>query len=602
MKGRNKRDGALTAMLSIVALIMTALVLIAFYSITKYVSFLLVSLLIIPPTLLNFIFVVISREVHDFNSINEQAIEKDSPVVCDNKKQEFSTKAKNFFESFRKKVLSICNIIILSYRRSKIFFASILFVLIELAVQIVFWMCVFRMTSLYTMNYLFVVILLVLFVLLIVAEKYCKHVSTKVSAIAAVVRNLRSTIVIVRFSLILLISGSVIKLLGLYDLQKWLVYILIAVFGYSSVFIIISFVSAIIKKELLCNPLIIIPVPFASGNSKDLGVLSYLEENTGITMRTLWSIQLVKNILPYTVMASALIFWLCTGIVQVESYQSAAVYRLGILQKEALDPGIHLTLPWPIDKVEIIDTEKVNKITIGYNSVENTDNIWTGTHGVNEYRLLLGSGNELVSINLRVEYDINDVIKYLKCSASPEKILEMKAYEIVTDRTINSNLETMLSVDRHAFAEMFCEELINRIDEYNTGIEVVGVVLESIHPPVDVAPIYQDIISAEITAEKYIFDAEAEAATKIAGAEEQKNSAIAQAKADNYTRVATAKADVAEFVASLNADNTYGDTYRYYKYMNAIRKAYGSSKLVIVGEGVDSSNIYFGNFVSTALN
>ena len=70
MKGRNKRDGALTAMLSIVALIMTALVLIAFYSITKYVSFLLVSLLIIPPTLLNFIFKLFipSIEIHGKSS------------------------------------------------------------------------------------------------------------------------------------------------------------------------------------------------------------------------------------------------------------------------------------------------------------------------------------------------------------------------------------------------------------------------------------------------------------------------------------------------------------------------------------------------------
>lgn len=602
MKGRNKRDGVLPATLSIVALLITALVLIAFYSITKYVSFLLVALLIIPPTLLNLIFLIISREVRNFHSTDEQITENKTSDICDEKKQGFLIKAKSFFEGFRKKVLAICNLIVFSYSRSKTFFTSVLFVLIELVIQIVFWTYIPRKTSLYTINYLFVVILLVFFILLIVAEKYCKYVSTQVSAISAIVRNLRSTIVIVRSALIFLMVGSVIKLLGLYDLQKWLVYILIAIFVYSSVFIIISFVSAVIKKELLSNPLIIIPIPFAGVASKDLGILSYLEENTGITMRTLWSIQLVKNILPYTIMASAIIFWLCTGVVQIESYQSAAVYRLGVLQEEALDPGIHLTLPWPIDKVEIIDTEKINKITIGYNSIENTDNIWTGTHGVNEYRLLLGSGNELVSINLRVEYDIGDIIKYLKCSASPEKILEMKAYEIVTDRTINSNLETMLSVDRNAFAETFCNELKNRIYEYNTGIEIVDVVLESIHPPVDVASIYQNIISAEITAEKYLFDAEAEAAIKIASAEEQKNLAIAQAKADNYTRVAAAKADVAEFVASLNSDNTYGDMYRYYKYMNAIGKAYGSSKLVIVGEGVDSSNIYFGNLVTTPLN
>ncbi len=601
MKDRTKRKGTLTALTAIFILIVIAFLLIAFYSITKYISFLLTALLIIPSVLINFLFLVISSEAPNFKpECSNESVDDDA--THDENKRGFLIATKTFFKIIIKKAVEIYKKIIIFYSRAKVYCISILFAIIELAVQLVFWMYASRITSIYTLNYLFVVILLVSFIVLVAIEKYFVHSLVQNEVIKAIIGNLRSTVVILRLALIFVMIASVIKLLGFYDVQKWLVYILMVIFSYSSVFTIISFISVLIKKEIFTEPIITIPIPFAHGASKDLGILAYLEKNTGITMRTLWSIKLIKTIMPYMVVVSAIVLWLFTGIVQVESYQSAAVYRFGVLQNESLSPGLHMTLPWPIDKVEIMDTETVNKITIGYNSVENTDNIWTGIHGANEYKLLLGSGNELVSINIRLEYNISDIIEYLKCSSSPEKLLEVKAYEIVTDKTINSDLETMLSIDRNAFAETLHKELIKRTDEYNMGIEVVGVVLESIHPPTDVASIYQDIVSAEITAEKYILDAEAEAAVKIAGAEKHKDTAISQAKADNYSRVATAKADVAEFVASLNADNTYGNSYRYYKYMNAIGNAYGSSKLVIVGEGVDSSNIYFGSFRSAVLN
>ena len=50
-------------------------------------------------------------------------------------------------------------------------------------------------------------------------------------------------------------------------------------------------------------------------------------------------------------------------------------------------------------------------------------------------------------------------------------------------------------------------------------------------------------------------------------------------------------------MASVEADNVNSSAYRYYKYLDAITKAYGNAKLVIVGDGVDTSNIFFGNLL-----
>ena len=106
----------------------------------------------------------------------------------------------------------------------------------------------------------------------------------------------------------------------------------------------------------------------------------------------------------------------------------------------------------------------VQKTTIGYKEVESTDNIWTEGHQGEEFKLLLGGGDELVSINLRLEYQISDLKKYLRTATSPESIMQALAYELVTDQTIATDLSSLLSADRDAFSESFKKELSQRME------------------------------------------------------------------------------------------------------------------------------------------
>jgi len=126
------------------------------------------------------------------------------------------------------------------------------------------------------------------------------------------------------------------------------------------------------------------------------------------------------------------------------------------------------------------------------------------------------------------------------------------------------------------------------------------VVLESIHPPVEVADVFQKLISAGIEAEKRLLDAEAQAGETMAWANTYYDTLVGIEQAAHYGKVATARSEVASFMASVNADAAYPDEYRYYKYLEAIKSAYGGAKIVIVGDGVNTSNIYIGNLPSSA--
>lgn len=573
-------EGLIPCVVTSAVLILCSAVLFALWLYLKYIPLLLIALILVLPGIINLLLLI--PDGRKYAKQEKPQKEKREKLGF----RGFVKKIPKYIASFFKAVIRF-----ISHKRTYIML--VLTALVIIGVNLVFWLKVSSGAE-HSLSFFTPVLLACTFVLLIVFEKWTRHAKSgcENTRYAVILENLHSFITLGE---IILVGSAVIATvctLKFFDLQKWLVIALALVFVYENLFIVISFAVRIIRQELYTNPEV--PLPLFGGGG-DLSFVGYLEKNTGITMRSLWSIRLIGKIIPYAVFSAVIVLWLSSGIVQVETYQQGALYRFGKLKEETLKPGIHLTLPWPIDRTEIYNTETVNEITVGYLSTEATDNLWTEGHGESEYKLLLGGGNELVSINLRVEYKIDNLKTYLSCSSSPEKMLESAAYETVTSHTINTDLDTILAQDRTEFSNLFEKELRERTARFNTGLKIVDVVIESIHPPVEVAQIYQKIISAGIEAEKIILDARAQAGVKIAEAQAQHDSDINAANADSFKKKADAQSSVAEFMASVQANKDYGDGYRYYKYLNAVKTAYSDAKIVIVGKGIDSSSIYLGS-------
>ena len=482
------------------------------------------------------------------------------------------------------------------YNHYRTVLACLFLIAILTATSIWFSITSAKPTTSVAFEYWHLVALVAMFIVVIILDKFCKYSVSEDKFVAALLKNARAFFSLSKLFILLLAVAVTLALLNIYDIQKYIVYAFIVLFYYVVVMVVVSLSVRVIKKELSSNPVIVILLPFFSADVKELSIISFLEENTGITLRSLWSIKYVRKVLPFAIIVSVFLFWISTGVVYVESHQQAVTYRFGTLQAETLSPGLHFTLPYPIDKTEIYNTETINKITIGYKSDENIDNVWTKDHGDSEYKLLLGSGTELVSLNLRIEYKISDLQKYLQNVSSPDLIVEAKAYELTTSRTINTDLHTLLSVDREAFANSFYEELASEVAASNTGIEIVSVIMESIHPPVEVAKVYQDFIGVGIDSERIIIEAQGQATTLKFEAESTRNTILSNANAEYFVKVAEARSEVAEFMASVEAYKGDPDSYVYYKYLDAIGSAYKNANLIILGEGVDGSRIYWNNF------
>ena len=579
----------LPPLVSLIVAIACGFGMIYLYKITKYLPLYLLGLTVLLPSAVNLSLFILKIPTKKKERKEEVAISEE--IVEEKKIKKFLRSAlqatkKLFSTTFdnidRKKALQYTSHI----------FAAAAF----LATQYFFIISLKAATSLYTINYAYVVLLIAIFLVFIVLDKWMLHNEDADEYASALGNNIRSILALARLTLILIIPAVFIKLLGFYELQKYLVIAIAIIFYWTSLFTLLSYIARGIRHELETLPDIRIPTPFSGGSGKDMGILSYLEENTGITMRGLWSVKLIGKLVVPSIAAAFLLFWISTGIVEIGAGQHGALYNFGKLQNEPLEPGIHLTLPWPFSKTVIYNTDKVSTITIGYRSDTSGDNVWTQTHGSEEYELLLGGGDELVSINLCVEYKISDLYTYLVNCARPESLLEASAYELVADKTIITDLDTLLSVDRDQFAADFMVDLREKIREHNTGLEIVSVVLESIHPPLGIADIYQRLVSAEIEAQTRVMYAKAYATVRVLEAETNYSTTVSVANAQKLNKIAEAQAEVAEFMASVAADQSNSTAYRYYKYLNAVKNAYGNATLIIVGSDVDDSRIWIGSF------
>ena len=93
---------------------------------------------------------------------------------------------------------------------------------------------------------------------------------------------------------------------------------------------------------------------------------------------------------------------------QLESYEKAVVFTLGKVGEDPVGEGFHGRLPWPIQEVEIVNTEKDRRIQIGFRSDINGGRI----HKPKQASMLTRDAN-IVDLEVEVNYTISDVVNYI---------------------------------------------------------------------------------------------------------------------------------------------------------------------------------------------
>jgi len=316
-----------------------------------------------------------------------------------------------------------------------------------------------------------------------------------------------------------------------------------------------------------------------------------------VSLKSLYTIRYTLGILPALALALLFILLLSTMIFVVQPHQQAAVYHFGKLNPSSIkNEGLHFKFPWPIDKAEIYDVHRVSSMQVGYESSGSGNFLWGQAHDGGEYMLLLGNGNEMAAVNLKIMYVISDLYAYIKTCTNPQAVLSAAAYNALMSRTVNTTLDSFLNVDRNSLSESVLNELSLFCESEKLGLSVNQIIVESIHPPVDLANVYQNVVSASVDKTTAITRAESYAQAKVIEAAKQSKSAIDGARAMQHGKVSDAQKEATVLYAATEAYRIAGGSFELSKQLDVYEKIIKSNKVYVFSPGAESgiSNLIIG--------
>jgi len=240
-----------------------------------------------------------------------------------------------------------------------------------------------------------------------------------------------------------------------------------------------------------------------------------------------------------------------SGVYRVESSQTAIVLRFGKLagsgaspDQRIKKPGLHFALPFFIDKVIKIPVHTVQEIEITTHykpggSVLSPD--------IDKNGYVLTGDKNIILINAKIKYQINDPVRYTLYSRDAGKIIDGIISAELTCIAANSDVDSILTSGRAQLSNDVMRNSQNIIDTLKLGILVSGVELTEITAPGETIRYFEEVRNASIYKATNYQRAREYASTRIIGAQAAANTLTQNAVSNQAEKLTKAREEMAEF-------------------------------------------------------
>lgn len=250
-------------------------------------------------------------------------------------------------------------------------------------------------------------------------------------------------------------------------------------------------------------------------------------------------------LIPIVLIGAILLF---NTIYTIGPEEEGVVLRLGKYRgrEHVAGPGLHFKLPF-IDQKIAVPVERQLKEEFGFRTEEVAVRSRFSSQD-NEANMLTGDQNAVL-VEWVVQYRVVDPYKFLfkvrNIRSTFRDMSEATMRKVVGDRTVNE-VVTVGRVEIETEVERLLQDLC---DQYETGIRVEQVVLQSNNPPDPVKPSFNEVNQAEQDRDRLINEAQAQYNRVIPRAEGQARQLIERAEGYAVDRVNRAQGDASRFNA-----------------------------------------------------
>jgi len=252
---------------------------------------------------------------------------------------------------------------------------------------------------------------------------------------------------------------------------------------------------------------------------------------------------------PRIIILILFILWIMSGFYIVNPDQVGVVKRFGAYNRTT-PPGPHFHLPYPIETVQTPSVTEIKRVEIGFRST------YFGT-GVDTYRpvpkesLMLTGDENIVDVQFIVQYRIKDARDYLFNISNPFKTVKDAAEAAMRAVIGNNQINAVLTTQKFVIQEKTMHLLQHILDTYHSGVQVVAVKLQDVHPPKEVLDAFKDVASAREDKSRFINQAMAYRNEIIPKARGEAALILNDAQAYKETKIRQAQGETSRFLSLL---------------------------------------------------
>jgi membrane protease subunit HflK len=180
-----------------------------------------------------------------------------------------------------------------------------------------------------------------------------------------------------------------------------------------------------------------------------------------------------------------LLIYFSTGFYTIQYNEKGLVRRFGEQIGSEISPGLHYRLPWPIDAVDRVAADDIRKLET-------------------EPFLILTGDENLIKANVAAHYQIKNAAKYLFHLEDPEKLVRDATRSALRQVLGEMDIDSILSSAKSVVVERSMLLAQSSLEDWNSGIRVVGIQLLEADPPAGVMEAFRDVASAREDRETYI--------------------------------------------------------------------------------------------------
>lgn len=348
----------------------------------------------------------------------------------------------------------------------------------------------------------------------------------------------------------------------------------------------------------------------------------------GIDLSRSWALAFVREALFPITAVMVVVAWATTGLTALGLNERAVYERLGE-PVAVLGPGLHLHLPWPLGVMRRVELGAVHEIPVVFTAgadraasgrgvgteqappdsraedqpPPSVDRLWDASHP-SEAGYLIASETQgkqsfqIVNIDLRIVYRIGVSDAAASAAAyalaEPEALIRAQAGELLVRYFARYTLLDVLGQSRESFTRDFRDALQQGLDRLATGIDVIAVIVEAIHPPPGAANAYHYVQAAEILSKSEIALRRADASRRFKSAQQTAMEDRNQALAAAAEAVGQARAGSVLFQGDREAYHRDGRAFLLERWLDRLGTSLAKSSFIAVDHrlrGVDAPTI-----------